>query len=110
MKTILMAAVALTAGLFLAPAVAQEVTPKAPEHSMQMPQSSGMMNRDKMMADMKAADARLEALVQTMKSASDDDKVHAMEEVVTELVRNQVDLHRQMSMMRGQMMPQMSHK
>jgi hypothetical protein len=111
MKTIPIAAtLALTAGFFLAPAAAQQATPKAPEHSMPMPQSGGMVNHDKMMADMKAADARLEALAQTMKSASGDDKVRAMEELVTELVQNHVDMHRQMSMMHEQMMSQMRHK
>ena len=86
MKMIPIATLALTAGLFLAPALAQQVTPQAPEHSMPMPQSGGMMNHDKMMADMKAADARLEALAQTMKSASGNDKVRAMQELLTELV------------------------
>ena len=101
--------VAITAGLFLAPAVAQQVTPPVPEKTMPMSQSGGMMNHDKMMAEMKAADARLEALALTMKSASGDDKVRAMEEVVAEVVRNQVDVHRQMSMMHDQMMTPMPH-
>ena len=105
-----MATLAITAGLLLAPASAQQATPKAPEHSMPMPQTGGMMNHDKMMADMKAMDARLEALAQTMKSASGNDKVRAMQELVTELVQNQVDMHRQMSMMQDHMMSQMSHK
>ena len=110
MKMIPMATLALTAGLFLAPAGAQQATPKAPEHSMPMPQTGGMMNHDKMMADMKAADARLEALAQTMKSASGNDKVRAMQELVTELVQNQVDMHRHMAMMHEHMMSQMPHK
>ena len=110
MKMIPLATLALTAGLFLAPTGAQQATPKAPEHSMPMPQSGGMMNHDKMMADMKAADARLEALVQTMKSASGNDKVRAMQELVTELVQNQVDMHRQMAMVHEHMMSQMPHK
>jgi hypothetical protein len=54
---------------------------------MPMPPPGGMMNHAKMMADMKAADARLEALVQTMKSASGNDKVRAMQELLTELVQ-----------------------
>ena len=110
MKIIPMATLALTAGLFLAPAGAQQATPKAPEHSMPMPQTGGMMNHDKMMADMKAADARLEALAQTMKSASGNDKVRAMQELVTELVQNQVAMHRHMAMMHEHMMSQMPHK
>jgi signal transduction histidine kinase len=59
---------------------------------------------------MKAADARLEALAQTMKSASGNEKVRATQELVTELVQNQVDMHRQMAMMHEHMMSQMPHK
>jgi len=110
MKMIPMATLAITAGLLLAPASAQQATPKAPEHTMPMPPSGGMMNHAKMMSDMKAADARLEALVQTMKSASGNDKARAMQELLTELVQNQVDMHRQMSMMHDHMMSQMPHK
>jgi hypothetical protein len=62
-KMIPMAILAITAGLFLAPASAQQATPKSPEHSMPMPPSGGMMNNAKMMSEMKAADARLEALL-----------------------------------------------
>ena len=62
------------------------------------------------MSDMKAADARLEALVQTMKSASGNDKVRAMQELLIDLVQNQVDVHRQMSLMHDHMMSQMPHK
>jgi hypothetical protein len=110
MKMIPMATLVITADLLLSPASAQQATPKAPEHTMPMPPSGGMMNHAKMMSDMKAADARLEALVQTMKSASGDDKVRAMQELLTALVQNQVDMHRQMSMMHDHMMSQMPHK
>ena len=111
MKLIPIAALTIVvAGLFLAPAGAQQVTPKAPEHNMPMPQAGGMMDHDKMMANMKAADARLEALAQTMKSASGNEKVSAMQNLLTELVQNQVDMHRHMSMMHDHMMSQMPHK
>jgi hypothetical protein len=109
MKLIPVAVFAIAAGLFLGPVRAQQVPPKAPEHLMSAPQTGGM-DHDKMMAEMKAADARLEALAQTMKSARGDDKVAAMQELLSELVRNQVDMHRQMSMMHEHMMAQMSHK
>ena len=45
-----------------------------------------------------------------MKSASANDKVNATQELVTELVQNKVDMHRQMSMMHDHMMSQMPHK
>jgi hypothetical protein len=75
MKMIPMASLAITVGLFLAP-----------------------------------AGARLEALAQNMKSASGNDKVGAMQALLTELVQNQIDMHRQMAMMHDHMMSQMSHK
>lgn len=110
MKLIPLAAFALTAGLFLAPAGAQQTTPRVPEHTMPMPQAGGTMDHDKMMADMKAADARLETLAQTMTSARGDGKVAAMQALLTELVKNQVDMHRHMAMMHDHMMLQMGHK
>ena len=110
MKLIPVAAFALAAGLFLAPLRAQQAPPQAPEHSMPMPQAGGMMDHDKMMAGMKAADARLEALAQTMTSARGDEKVAAMQALLTELVKNQVDMHRHMAMMHDHMMSQMPHK
>jgi hypothetical protein len=110
MKVIQIATLAMIVGLSLAPARAQQATSKIAEHSMPTRQSGAMMNHDKMMADMNAADARLDALVQTMKSAGGNDKVRAMQELMTELVQNQVDMHRQMSMMHDHMMSQMPHK
>jgi hypothetical protein len=80
-----------------------------PEHSMPTPQVGGMMDHDKMMADMKAADARLEALAQTMTSARGD-KVAAIQALLTELVKNQVDMHHHMAMMHHHMMSQMPPK
>jgi len=38
--------------------------------------------------------ARLEALAQTMTSARGDDTVVAMRALLTELVKNQIDMHR----------------
>ena len=111
MRLIPIAAFAIAAGLLLAPVRAQQAPPKAPEHSMPTPQAGGMMDHDKMMADMKAADARLEALAQTMTSARSDGKVAAMQALLTELVKNQVDMHRDMAaMMHEHMMSQKGHK
>jgi hypothetical protein len=45
-----------------------------------------------------------------MKSASGGDKVRAMQELLTELVQNPVDMHRHMSTMHDYMMSQMPHK
>ena len=110
MRLIPIATLTIAAGLFLAPVRAQQAPPKAPEHSMPTPQAGGMMDHDKMMADMKTADARLQALAQTMASARGDDKVAAMQALLTELVENQVEMHRHMAMMHDHMMSQMPHK
>lgn len=67
------------------------------------PPSGGQMNVDKMMADMQAADTRLESLTATMQSAQGEAKVMAMQDVVNELVKNQLAMHRHMMMMRGRM-------
>ena len=109
MKLIPIVAFAIATGLFLAPAGAQQGTSKAHEHSTPAPQAGGTMH-DKMMADVKAADARLEALAQAMKSARGHDQIAAMQELLTELVRNQVDMHRHMSTMHDHMMSKMTHK
>jgi len=68
------------------------------------------MDHGKMLADMKAADARLEALARTMTAAVGHDQIGAMRDLLAELVRNQVDMHRQMSMMHDHMMAEMPHK
>ena len=104
------AAFTISAGLFLTPAGAQEATPKAHEHSMPASRPGGTMDHEKMMADMKAADARLEALARTMNSAGGHDQIGAMRDLLAELVRNQVEMHRHMSMMHDHMMSQMPHK
>ena len=110
MKMIPIAALTVTAGLLLGPAWAYQGTPHAPEHSVPTPQHGEMMDHDKMMADVKAADARLDALAKKMKSTAGNDKVRVMEELLTDLVRNQVDMHRHMSTMHDHMMSQMPHK
>jgi len=110
MKLIPIVAFAIFAGLLLVPVRAQQAPPNASEHSMPTPEAGGVMDHDKMMADMKAADARLEALAQTMTSARGDEKVAAMQALLTELVKNQVDMHRHMAMMHDHMMSQMPPK
>jgi hypothetical protein len=110
MKPFPITAFAIAVGLFLAPVGAQQPTPQTHEHNVPAPQAGGMTDHDKMMAAMKVADARLEALTRTMKSASGNDKVPAMQELLTALVQNHLDMHRQMSMMHDHMMSQMPHK
>ena len=63
-----------------------------------------MKMHEQMMADMKAADSRLDALVNEMNAASGDAKVNALAAVVTELVSQQKSMHAHMGQMHQQMM------
>ena len=66
---------------------------------------AGMMQRhQQMMAEMKAADARLDQLVSDMNSATGDAKVTAIARVVSELVNQHKVMHGRMGAMDGQMM------
>jgi aromatic ring-opening dioxygenase catalytic subunit (LigB family) len=78
---------------------AQSQTP-APQPNMQ-----GMMKaHEQMMANMKAAEATLDALVKTMNEASGNAKTAAIAAVVTEMVRQQKAMHAHMNEMHQQMM------
>lgn len=63
-----------------------------------------MKMHEKMMAEMKAADSRLDALVKEMNAAGGEAKVNAVAAVVTELVRQQKSMHEHMGQMHQQMM------
>jgi hypothetical protein len=63
-----------------------------------------MKMHEQMMAEMKAGDSRLDALVKEMNTASGDAKVNAVAAVVTELVRQQRSMHERMGQMHDQMM------
>lgn len=63
-----------------------------------------MKMHEQMMAEMKAADGRLDSLVKEMNAASGEAKVNAVAAVVTELVRQQKAMHEHMGQMHQQMM------
>ena len=63
-----------------------------------------MKMHEQMMADMKAADSRLDALVKEMNAAGGEARVNAVAAVVTELVRQQKAMHEHMGQMHQQMM------
>lgn len=63
-----------------------------------------MKMHEQMMADMKAADSRLDALVKEMNAATGDAKLNAVAATVTELVRQQKSMHERMGHMHEQMM------
>jgi hypothetical protein len=103
------AAALLAGALGVATSAAQQgATGAHPEsHGAPATQAAGQMDHDKMMAEMKAADARLEKLNAAMKSAKGDAQIRAMQDLLSELVQNQVSMHAHMSMMHEQMMGQM---
>ena len=69
------------------------------------PTSQDMMKMHRQMMDeMKAADAKLDQLVQQMNAASGDARVTAIATVVTELVRQQKSMHGHMGRMHDEMM------
>jgi hypothetical protein len=57
-----------------------------------------------MMADMKAGDAKLAALVNEMNAAAGDAKINAVAAVVNEMVRQQRAMHGHMAEMHQHMM------
>ena len=63
-----------------------------------------MKMHEQMMAEMKAADSRLDALTKEMNAAKGEAKVNAVAAVVTELVRQQKSMHDRMGQMQEQMM------
>jgi hypothetical protein len=63
-----------------------------------------MKMQEQMMAEMKAADSRLDALIKEMNAAKGEAKVNAVAAVVTELVRQQKSMHDRMGQMQEQMM------
>jgi hypothetical protein len=63
-----------------------------------------MKMHEQMMAEMKAADSKLDALVRDMNAATGDAKVKAMAAVVYELVQRHKAMHGHMGQMHMQMM------
>jgi Spy/CpxP family protein refolding chaperone len=99
------AAAALGAVLLFVPIFAQSTqTPPAPT-SPAMGQR-GMMGADhqQMMAEMKAADSRVQELVTKMNAAKGDQKVDAMAALLNEMVKNDSHMHHRMMEMHGRMM------
>jgi hypothetical protein len=99
------APLAVAGVLALSSAHAQQTpAPAQQDLNQRAPQSKGM-NYDRMIAEMNAADARLEELAVRMKTAEGDEKIGAMQDVVSELVTNQVYMHHMARAMIHKMMP-----
>ena len=83
----------------------QAAAGQAPDVKAQDTQMMAM--QQKMMADMKAAGATLDALVTRMNTAKGNAKVDAIAELLTTMVQQQRTMHDGMMQMHGQMMMQM---
>ena len=90
-------------GASSAPAGPQEM--RGMQMGMQMPEMMKM--QDKMMADMKASQGKMDDLVKKMNGATGDAKISAMAELLTELVREHKAMSEGLGGMDRQMMGMM---
>ena len=90
-------------------AASQQAQSPSPQtgQSSQANMAEMMKRHQQMMTDMKAADAKLDELVNAMNAATGEAKVSAMGQVVGELVRQQKTMHEHMGTMDQQMMMRM---
>ena len=77
--------------------------PAAPGDAASERQGMMKQHMTQMMGRMKAADAKLDALVQAMHSATGPEKTDAIAAVVSALVEQHRDMHSSMGMMMGMM-------
>lgn len=95
------------------PVAAQQQDPQAhhpsaaEEAGMQKQEAESMQMHQKMMAEMKAMDGKLNALVTKMNAATGDAKVNATAEVVTAVVQQRAAMRDAMMQMQGKMMGHM---
>jgi hypothetical protein len=66
--------------------------------------SEFIKHREQMVAEMKAADERIDALVSQMKAVTGEARINVMVEVITELVRQNAAMHDRMSQMHQHML------
>jgi hypothetical protein len=79
-------------------------SPQSPRDQSPPNMQDMMKMHEQMMAEMKVADTKLDALVKEMNAASGEAKVNAVAAVVTELVRQHRSMHERMGQMHEQMM------
>lgn len=98
----------LTTGLTRSRLTAGQPTLQTPATGASQQSQSNMQDmmkmHEQMMAEMKAGDAKLDALVKEMNSSSADSKINAVAAVVNELVRQHKSMHGRMAQMHEQMM------
>ena len=121
-RSYVLGTVALTAVLIAGPAAANrgqtqdqhqhDAVPQTPDQAA--PQPSDQVGHDAMMqrhqqmrAEMQAADAELQSLVQQMQQATGGAKIAVMETLLTRLVAQRAQMHARMAEMHESMMSQM---
>jgi hypothetical protein len=95
-----LAAAVLVAGTVTGSAAMLAVGPQTHDHGATAAPSSAVTPapeqappHDRMMAEMRARDARLESLVKTMDGATGDAKIDVMAGILRELVQNEKAMH-----------------
>lgn len=112
-RTILAAALLTTTTLSIAWAMQpaheapRPVQPAAGQPAMPADCASMGKMHEEMMAQQKAADARVDALIVAMNNASGPTKIDAMAAVINELVMQRTDTHARMADMQPKMMQHM---
>ncbi len=112
------ALIAVTQPAYAQSAPAPPVAQQQPDHQEHRPvaelapgakaqETQMMAMQQKMMANMKAADATLDALVAKMNGAESGAKVDAIAELLKTMVQQQRTMHDGMMQMQGQMMMKM---
>ena len=92
-------------GVVSGQAAAQQNTAAQGAQAQSQPNMAEMMKmHEQMMAEMKAGDAKLDALVEDMNAAAGEAKVNAIAAVVNELVQQHKSMHGRMGQMHQQMM------
>jgi hypothetical protein len=98
-------ALVVTWGMFRSGDVAAQDHAAHAAQAEQTPAPAGMMKmHEQMMAEMKASEAKLDALVKEMNSATGDSKINAVAAVVNELVHQHKAMHGRMGQMHQHMM------
>jgi hypothetical protein len=95
---------ATSGGVRIASAASQNPAPQTAAPPSPSGMGDMMKMHEKMMADMKAGDARLDALVKSMNAAAGDAKTNAIAAVVNELVQQHKAMHAHMGEMHQHMM------
>jgi ABC-type dipeptide/oligopeptide/nickel transport system ATPase subunit len=108
-------AIVLGVAVIIAPVFAQSSAQPQRDHEHASPAQKeqvapapriGMMGQDhqRMMAEMKTAHDRLQDLVSKMNTATGDQKVNAIADLLKQLVMDQANMHQHMMEMHDQMM------